>query len=284
MLNPKEFDHIIHLALVEDAHDMDITTNFLIPAKHISDAYIEAREAGILCGLDIVQRLFKKLDPKMHFKANFNDGDKITAHDKLLELKGKTRAILTGERTALNFLCHLSGIATNTNHFVQAINPYPAQILSTRKTTPSLRKLEKYAVRCGGGVNHRLNLKEMILIKDNHREIYHGKIPLPEAILKFKKVHKEPICVEVDTLEQFHDVLPTHPNIILLDNMTLVQMKQAVKIRNRMNPQKKPLLEASGGVNLKTVRNIAKTGVDRISIGSLTHTHKALNLSMEVIR
>ncbi|MBF0483947.1 MAG: carboxylating nicotinate-nucleotide diphosphorylase [Candidatus Omnitrophica bacterium] len=284
MLTIKEIDHTIHLALVEDAHDMDITTNFLILPSSISEAYIVSKEPGILCGIDIVKRLFKKLDKNMHFKTSFKDGDALKPCDKVLEIKGKTRAILTGERTALNFLSYLSGVATNTNNYVKAVKPYKAQILSTRKTTPGLRNFDKYAVRCGGGINHRKNLKEMILIKDNHREIYHGNILLAEAILKFQKSHNEPICVEVDTLAEFKQVLPTQPTIILLDNMSCSQMKQAVRIRDKFNKYKLPLLEASGGVTLKTIRKIAQTGVDRISIGALTHTHKALNLSMEVVR
>jgi len=278
-----KIDHLISKALEEDAHDMDITTNYLIPKESISEGFIVSKENSILCGIEIAKRLFQKLDPEIKFQAFFSDGDSLKKDNKIVHIKGKTRAILTGERTALNFLCYLSGISSNTNHFVKAVRPYKSQILGTRKTTPCLRKLEKYAVKCGGGINHRHNLKEMIMIKDNHRNIYHGKISLTDAILKFQKTHSEKIIVEVDTLAQFKEALNAQPNIILLDNMNLQQLRKAVKINKKLPSSKQSLLEASGGITLRNVRNIAKTGVDRISIGSLTHTHKAINMSLEVI-
>ncbi len=283
VLDPVDVEQIIFKALKEDASDQDITTNFLIPEDKISEAVIIVKEESVLCGVDIAIKIFQKLDKKVKYRKFYKDSDFVSKATTIISLKGKTRALLAGERTALNCIAYLSGVATNTNRFVKKVKPYNVVILGTRKTTPGLRKFEKYAVRCGGGVNHRINLQEMVLIKDNHRKVYEDFITLPEAIERFKQTHKEPIAVEVDNLIQFKQVLKNPPDIIMLDNMTLSQMRKAVKLRNETGHKKRPLLEATGGVTLRNVRDIAKTGVDRISIGSLTHTHKAIDVSMEII-
>ncbi|MDP8212006.1 MAG: carboxylating nicotinate-nucleotide diphosphorylase [Candidatus Zapsychrus exili] len=282
MMNSKESKQFILQALLEDTFDQDITTNLLVPKNKMSSAYIISKNDATVCGVNIAKDVFKKLDKKISFKAHCKDGDKVKKGTKIASLKGRTRAILTGERTALNFLGYLSGIATNTSKFVDNIKPYKAGILDTRKTTPGLRALEKYAVRCGGGVNHRHNLKEMIIIKDNHREISEHFDKVIDSIEKFRKKYKKIIVVEVDTLTQLRQVLTANPDIILLDNMTPIQLKKAVNIVKNIKKRKKPLLEASGGVTLKSVRSVAKTGVDRISTGALTHTYKTIDMSMEI--
>lgn len=210
------------------------------------------------------------------------DGDLVEKNTRIAKIEGKTRAIFTGERTALNFLGFLSGVATYTHEFVEAIRPYKTRILDTRKTTPGLRNLEKYAVKCGGGTNHRFGLYDMALIKDNHRHACHPEISIQEAIKRIRKRTKKKIQVEVDTLDQFMQALEVSPDMILLDNMTTAQLKKAVAIAKKIRT-KKPVLEASGGVSIKNVRSIAATGVDRISIGSLTHSPRSIDISLEAI-
>ena len=276
-------DEIILQALKEDAYKNDVTTRWLVPHNKTSEGYILLKEDAVLCGLGLAKNVFKKLDPRVQFKTAYRDGQKAKRYTKIVFLKGKTSALLTGERTALNFLAHLSGISTHTYRFMQKIRPYKTAILDTRKTTPGLRELEKYAVRCGGGMNHRHNLEEMILIKDNHRKTFLNFHLLTEAVAHLKKKTHKPVVVEINNLNQFKQILKALPDIILLDNMRLSQIKQAVKIVNAL-PPRRPLLEASGGINLNNVKQIAQTGVDRISIGALTHTHEAINLSMEIIK
>jgi len=272
---------IIHRALKEDLSDQDLTTNILFTRNKISEAYIMTREKALICGVDIVKRIFRELDPCMTIIFYKNDGDLVTANTKIMALKGKTRALLSGERTALNFLSYLSGISTLTHKYVKKVKPYPVQIMDTRKTTPGLRVLEKMAVRVGGGINHRFNLNEMAMIKDNHRIAHEREAPIKNAIEKVRRRTHKQICVEVDNIKEFRFALEADPDIILLDNMDCRRMKQAVKIRNASG--KLCLLEASGGINLKTVVDIAKTGVDRISIGALTHSPGTIDFTMEFI-
>ena len=280
----KEIDRIVLQALNEDASHNDITTNALVARNAVAQGYIVFQEKGILCGLEFVRRVFRQLDKAVKIYSPFKDGDDIPKNSKIIFLKGKTRVLLTGERTALNFLGYLSGIATQTHHFVQKIQPLKTKILDTRKTTPTLRRLEKYAVQCGGGVNHRFGLNEMIFIKDNHRP--RGGLsrwfPQPQMIRDLKKKIKKPIEIEVDNLEQFKQALAACPDVILLDNMSVRQMRKAVALVKKIKPRQRPLLEASGGVTLRTVRAIARSGVDRISIGALTHHHRAIHVSMEI--
>jgi len=279
-----EYKNLILQALHEDAAEADITTNYLFDNKRKSAGHIISRENAVVCGLDIAKAVFKKLDKNIRFHNVHKDGDTIKRGETLLELKGKTRAILTGERTALNFLGYLSGIATNTHKFVEKIKPYKVKILDTRKTTPGMRKLEKYAVRCGGGTNHRINLVELVMIKDNHREISKSFPCLSDAVHFFKKRTHKQVEIEVDNLDQLRQALKSDPDIIMLDNMGPYRLRKAIALVKKIKKgKKKPLLEASGGITLRNVRDIAATGVDMISIGSLTHTHKFTNLSMEVL-
>ena len=270
-------------ALCEDIGKEDITTNFLVSSKSMSRAHIIVKEEAIICGLSLVKAVFRLLDPDIKIKFFYNDGSSVKKNTKIATLKGKTRALLTGERVALNFLGYLSGISTYTNDFVKKTSSYKTKILDTRKTTPGLRKLEKYAVKCGGGANHRFGLNDMALIKDNHRAVCHPAISIKESIALIRKKTKKLIEIEVDTLEQFKQALDAKPDMILLDNMITQQIKKAVEITKDLKTKKKPLLEASGGINLSNVTSVAKTGVDRISIGSLTHSPKAVDILMEVI-
>lgn len=277
----RQINKIIHRALKEDLSEKDLTTNILFSRDKVSEAYIITREKALICGVDIVKRIFRELDPCMKVICYKNDGDRVNAGGKIISLKGKTRALLSGERTALNFLSYLSGISTLTHRYVQKVRTCPVQIMDTRKTTPGLRILEKMAVRVGGGINHRFNLNEMVMIKDNHRITHEREAPISEAIAKVRRRTHKQICVEVDNLTEFRHALEADPDIILLDNMDCGRMRQATKIRNASG--KLCLLEASGGITLKTVLNIAKTGVDRISIGALTHSPGTIDFSMEFI-
>src|SRR3989338_7343598 len=270
----------IEQALREDLPVQDITTNVLIPGDKTSRAYIITKQEAVLCGLQIAKKVFQRLDKNISFRSPYSDGERVPANTRIAFLRGKTRAILSGERVALNFLSHLSGIATKTHNFVKKIRPLKVKILDTRKTIPGLRNLAKYAVQCGEGKNHRMHLGSMALIKDNHRAACH-RISLDEIIQKTKKATHKHVEVEVNTLPQFKTALKGNPDMILLDNMSLRQIKEAVRITRSLRPS--PLLEVSGNVSLKNVRRIAKTGVDRISIGALTHTVQAIDLSLELI-
>ncbi len=277
----KRVNEIITRALREDHSNKDITTNILTRSDQVSEAYILTREDTIVSGLEIVRRIYRKLDPRMRFKTYHKDGDKAKRNSKIISLHGKTRALLTGERVALNFLSYLSGIATITNRFVRRVHPYPVKIMDTRKTLPGLRGLVKMAVRAGGGINHRFNLKEMVMIKDNHQIAYQKDKTIQEAIRHVRRRTSKMIMVEVDTIAQFRQAREAEPDVILLDNMTPQQMRKIVAINKKS--LKPCLLEASGGINLRNIRSIAKTGVDRISIGALTHSPRAIDFSMEFI-
>ncbi len=276
----KEIKKSISRAIQEDRIHHDVTTQLLVPPHHLSEADIVAKEETVVCGIEVVQAIFQRLDPDMKITVHKKDGDRARKHQKIIHLKGKTRALLSGERIALNFLAYLSGIAYLTNQFVTRVRPYKAKIMDTRKTIPGLRALVKMAVRTGGGVNHRFNLKEMVMIKDNHQTAYCNKErSVEKAIKRIRSKTSHLIVVEVDTLIQFKQALKAQPDIILLDNMPPRQLKKAVEINKK---RKKPcLLEASGGINLRNIRAVAKTGVDRISIGALTHSPQATDYSME---
>jgi nicotinate-nucleotide pyrophosphorylase (carboxylating) len=273
-----QLDRVIRQALAEDLAGGDVTTNTLVAKNHRSGAVILSKQDAVLCGLTIAKRVFTTLDPGLSVRLLAQDGQAIKKNQKVLMIKGPTRSLLTAERVALNFLSYLSAIATKTSRFVQEIKPFKAQILDTRKTTPTLRFLERYAVRCGGGRNHRDNLNEMILIKDNHLLTAQG--PLRQIVDDTQKKADVSIEVEVDTIAQLREVLMSRADIILLDNMPPATVRKAVQMRNRLN--KAVLLEASGGITLKNVRHYAQAGVDRISIGQLTHSREAVDFSMEV--
>ncbi|MCD5383531.1 carboxylating nicotinate-nucleotide diphosphorylase [candidate division WOR-3 bacterium] len=275
-----EIEAIIKEALKEDIGRGDITTDAALRCVGKPDvsvkALIIAREGGILCGIDIIGTLFLSLDPDIQFRT-LKDGTELIQGQKIAEIDGSARAILCGERTALNFLCHLSGIATRTRQFVHEIEGTGVQLLDTRKTTPLLREMEKYAVKVGGGENHRFGLFDAILVKDNHLKILGG---LENLNLD------RPYEVEVKTMSEFKKALNLkNVKTIMLDNMKIEDIKKAVKIRDRLpiTDNRSPKLEVSGGVTLENVRKIAETGVEYISVGAITHSAYALDMSLEII-
>ena len=301
-LFPFQYEDLIRRALQEDLGIAgDLTTNSLISPEQTAEAKIISREEGRIAGLEIALTAFKLLDPGLTYILHHQDGDDVPANKPIVTIQGRARALLSAERTALNFLGRLSGIATATRTIVKTIEGYPTKIVCTRKTTPGLRILEKYAVRVGGGFNHRFALTDGILIKDNHKKLVGS---LSEAIREIKKSvgHMVKIEVEVETLEELEEVLKRHCeerqrlprhceearsadvaisplqiHAILLDNMTPLQLKEAVAMAKG-----KVLLEASGNITLNNAREIASTGVDIISIGSLTHSSKSMDFSLEI--
>ncbi|MGB9768411.1 MULTISPECIES: carboxylating nicotinate-nucleotide diphosphorylase [Dictyoglomus] len=268
---------IVEEALKEDIGFGDITTESTIPEDMISRAVIIAKEEGILAGLPVAEEVFKLLDSKIEFKEFKKDGDEIKKGDVILEIKGKTKTILMGERTALNFLQRLSGIATYTKKCVDVVKPYGVKILDTRKTTPTLRIFEKYAVKIGGGENHRFGLYDMVLIKDNHIRAVGG---IKEAIERVRErvSHVYKIEVEVTNLEELKEALESKADIVLLDNMDYDTLKEAVSIAKG-----KVMIEVSGNISLEDLEKIARLGVNFISIGKLTHSYKSLDLSLELL-
>lgn len=263
-------------ALQEDIGSGDITSEILIPERSISKAYFLAKEKGILCGLPFALEALKILDPNLEAEIYSEDGSLLEPGTIFCRLKGLTRAILSGERLALNLLCHLSGIATMTQRLVKLIEGTGARILDTRKTTPLWRDLEKYAVRTGGGMNHRMGLYDMVLIKDNHIRASGG---IRNAIRKAKEKARPGMLVEVEvsSLEEFEEALEENPDWIMLDNMPLFQMMSCVSLGKG-----KVTLEASGGINERNIKEVAESGVDFISLGALTHSVKALDISLEL--
>jgi len=261
---------LVESALKEDAADNDITTDCLVPKKSRAEAFFLAKEDLIICGLGISCLAFRQLDKNIKFKQYFSDGNSVKKGQVIATISGNARAILAAERVALNFLCLLSGIATKTKKYVFAVKPYKAKILDTRKSIPGLRMLEKYAVRCGGGFNHRMALDEMLLVKDNHKQVLGGRFWLSGKKHLENIPKKLAIEIEVDDLSEFKKALGIGPDIIMLDNMSVQEIKSAVKIRNNLSPNAKhpiPKLEASGGIKLANIRRVASTGVDFISIG-----------------
>jgi nicotinate-nucleotide pyrophosphorylase (carboxylating) len=253
----------------------DITTDAIIPADATATAAIVARQAGVVAGLDLAEAAFKALDPDIRFTRIVADGGGVAAGGKIVTVSGKTRAILSAERTALNFLGRLSGIATLTAAYVKAVEGTGARIACTRKTTPGLRALEKYAVRAGGGTNHRFGLYDAVLVKDNHIAAA-GGIAGALARLRSRGGHSVRIEVEVDTLDQLAEALKFPIDAVLLDNMDAATLREAVKrVAGRV------VTEASGGVTLENVQEIASTGVDVISAGALTHSPRNLDSSLE---
>ena len=267
-------------ALAEDLGPGDITSECFIPAEHRSSARIVAKENAILAGTEVAAEVFHQVDPSIEVVLHKSDGDTISPGDLILTAAGPTRALLSAERTALNFLQRLSGIATLTRRFVDAVAGTKAVILDTRKTTPGLREFERLAVRAGGGVNHRFGLFDRVLAKDNHLAITGDAAGLQRAIDGARKRAPDSLIeIEADTLDQVRLLCDLRAvDIILLDNMSNDQLREAVQIRG----PKKILLEASGGVNLDTVAAIAATGIDQISVGALTHSARAIDLSMEI--
>jgi nicotinate-nucleotide pyrophosphorylase (carboxylating) len=260
-------------ALAEDVGTGDLTAR-LVPENKVGHARLMTRQSGILCGVEWFRRTFEELDPDVEIFWHHKDGEEIVANTSLCEIEGRARAMLTAERTALNFVQLLSGVATHTRQFVRAIEGTRAKILDTRKTLPGLRVAEKYAVRCGGGVNHRIGLFDGILIKENHILAAGGIRAAMDRALHEASADVM-LQIEVETLEQLREALGAGAKLILLDNFDLPGMRKAVEIAGA-----RAELEASGGVTLQTVRAIAETGVHRISVGALTKDVHALDLSM----
>lgn len=274
---------LLSLALKEDLGGAgDLTSSLLLPDELEGRAVFVARAPGVIAGLPILRLVFGEVDARLQLEFFADDGTEVAKGARLASVSGPMRSMLTGERTALNFLQRLSGVATLTHAFMQAIAGLPCRILDTRKTTPGWRRLEKYAVRCGGGTNHRMGLYDGVMIKDNHLGALHDyPDPIGHAIATLRQnlQGQVPVEVEVDSLQQLDQALAAHPDIILLDNMDVPTLRQAVQRRNQVAPAIK--LEASGGVNLSTVRSIAKTGVDFISVGALTHSAVALDIALD---
>ena len=276
---------LLTAALKEDVGSRDITSSALIPPGQLAKAEIVIRQEGVIAGLQIAEWVFSLTDARIKFQPTVKDGQRVYPGKAVAFLEGPARGILAGERVALNFLGHLSGIATLTRAFVDKVKGTSAKILETRKTTPGHRLLEKYAVRVGGGVNHPMGLYDGILIKDNHLRLA-GGVEKAVALARSASQKQTPIEVEVSNLQEFRQALAAKADLILLDNMKLPEMQEAVRLRNAVARSKggaKPLLEVSGGVTLEIVRQIALTGVDRISVGALPHSAPALNISLEIL-
>jgi nicotinate-nucleotide pyrophosphorylase (carboxylating) len=267
---------LIDMALQEDIGTGDITSESTIPEDVMAKAVILSKDKGIIAGLDVAGEVFHKIDSDVSFKKLVSDGDEITKGQELAIVEGKARSLLTAERTVLNFLQRLSGVATITSKYVKAISDYKAQIIDTRKTTPGWRALEKYAVRIGGGRNHRFGLYDAVLIKDNHIEVA-GSIIKAVLSARDRIPHTMKIEVETESLDQIREAIKAKADIIMLDNMSLDMMSEAVRLING-----RAIIEASGGIKLENISEVAATGVDLISIGALTHSAMSLDISMDI--
>lgn len=297
----EKIDTLIQLAIQEDIGTGDVTTENIIPDSLIVEGVFLAKESGVIAGLPVVEYFFSKLDKGVSLKQNVKDGTFVKKGETIASIKGSAKTLLSGERIALNFLQRLSGIATMTAQFVERIKPLKTAIMDTRKTIPGWRYLEKYAVAMGGGVNHRMGLYDQVLIKDNHLDILkvetgfkpvstssHISI-IEKAVSALRQKIKKGILIEVETrtLEEVTCALKAGVDIILFDNMNIAQLEEAVKMVKNWKPSKekrKPLTEASGNITLENVRLVAQTGVDRISVGAITHSAKALDISLEISR
>ncbi len=275
-LTPTEIRALVRLALDEDGAFNDLTTIATVQSDRHARATLVARADGVIAGVPLAIEVFRQIDPKVSIRIDVEDGTAVHADQTVLFLSGHARALLSAERVALNFMQRLSGIATLTSQFVALTSDTDARILDTRKTTPGWRRLEKYAVRAGGGVNHRFDLATAVLIKDNHLAALDGDVVVAVQRARELAPAGMPVEVECDRLDQVRAALDAGADIILLDNMSPDDMREAVRMG-----QGRAKLEASGGVTLSTVRAIAETGVDRISIGALTHSPPALDLALE---
>ena len=269
-------DNIITTALMEDINYIDAAADNLIPEDHKSSAYYVAKDTGIVCGIEIAKRVFELAGGNVDFRILLSDGTKVNKGDIIAELEGSTLTLLKGERTALNILQHMSGIATATNKCVELVKGTNASVTDTRKTLPGLRALQKYAVTVGGGKNHRYNLSDAAMLKDNHIDAY-GGITAAVAALREKIGHTVKIEVEVRTLAELEEALDSKVEIIMLDNMNCDEMAEAVEITDG-----RALLEASGNITAENIRAVAETGVNIISLGALTHSVKCFDISMKI--
>ncbi|MBU4561246.1 carboxylating nicotinate-nucleotide diphosphorylase [bacterium] len=301
-LNLKKIRPVVRRALEEDVGKGDITTLLTVPKEKNAKGIIRAKEKGVIAGLPVAELAFQQVagrPPRMGetspsaggsrvvFKARVKEGEKVKKGQAIAEVIGDARSILTAERTALNFLQKLSGIATLTNRFVEKVRPYKVKIFDTRKTTPGLRYLEKYAVRCGGGYNHRIGLYDQVLIKDNHFRLQASGFRLQDLVKKIRKRISRGMKIEVEAknLREVREALKAVVDIIMLDNMNLKSIRKAIELchRSPVTGYRSPIIEASGGITLENVGKIAKTGVNRISIGALTHSAKALDISLDIV-
>lgn len=278
------YSEIIKNALKEDIGKGDITTRLIIPKHKKAKAILLAKDNFTACGMNLAEEVFRSVDKAIKFQALVKDSQNIKKGRVLAKIYGPASSILSAERVALNFLSLLSGVATRTKEYVNAVKPYKVKVLDTRKTIPGLRFLQKYAVRCGGGFNHRMSLDQMIMIKDNHLMITRvdSLWPLADSI---KKKNKK-VEIEVQNLKEFKGALALKPDVIMLDNMSIRDIKKAVRIRDsqsNIDYRLSAKLEVSGGINLKNIHLIASTGVDMISIGSLTHSLESKDISLEFI-
>ncbi len=269
-------DELIKNALMEDINYIDTTADLVIPEQQRGSAYFIAKASGVLCGIDAAMRVFRLLDDSFACTVHFHDGDRLSKGDVICEFSGNMRCLLKGERTALNLIQHMSGIATETARCVELVKGTQAAITDTRKTLPGLRALQKYAVTVGGGKNHRYNLSDGAMLKDNHIDAC-GGIAGAVATLRARLGHMVKIEVETRNLDEVKQALAAGADIIMLDNMDCPTMKEAVAIVGG-----KALLEASGGITHDTLREVAETGVDIISIGALTHSVQAFDISMRI--
>ncbi len=266
---------IIEHSLEEDVGPGDVTTQVTIPENHPANACFFAKEDFVLAGIEVARMVFNQLDPRINMELKFCDGSQVAAGKIVAKVFGPARSILAGERVALNLLQRMSGIATKTAGLVEMVRGLPVRLADTRKTMPGLRVLDRYAVRVGGGINHRFGLFDAVLIKDNHIKAA-GGIKIAVEMARKNISHTQKIEVEVEDLEQVAEALETGAEIIMFDNMSVELMARAVKIVN-----KKALTEASGGITEKNIREVAETGVDVISLGALTHSVKAVDISLK---
>lgn len=278
MLNKFYVDKLIENALLEDINYVDVATDYLIPEEQEGTAQFIAKADGVLCGLDIALRVFELIQPDFKAEVFKHDGDELKKGDIIAKISGKTKTLLKGERTALNLIQHMSGVATATNRAVKIVEGTNASIADTRKTLPGLRPVEKYAVTVGGGRNHRYNLSDCAMLKDNHVDAG-GGITNAVNTLRQKLGHTVKVELEVRNLEELKEALSVDVDIIMLDNMNCEDMKKAVEITAG-----KAKLEASGGITDETLRAVAETGVDIISMGAVTHSVKAFDISLKIIK
>jgi nicotinate-nucleotide pyrophosphorylase (carboxylating) len=288
-MNGEQFDWLLDAALREDAAHEDVTTLALIPEGAEGEALVRACEAGVICGVLLAQRMAMRFDGRIGFTACIQDGDAVQPGDVVARLSGPIRSILAIERSMLNVLRRLSGVATLTKRFVDCVDGLGALIYDTRKTTPGWRRLEKYAVRCGGGSNHRMSLRDAVLIKDNHLALLAQECAADEAVQSAVR-HARDACpgltveVEVDDLDQLKAALPAGPDVVMLDNFAPDQVREArALIEGECPAERRPLIEVSGNVTLENVAEYAQAGADRIAVGSLTHSAPALDLSLDVV-
>lgn len=276
ILNKIYVDNLIKTALLEDINYCDVTTDYLIPAEQMGKGKLVAKAEGILCGVEVAARVFELIDSDIKIEILIKDGESVKYGDELMRLEGRTASLLKGERTALNLIQHMSGIATAANQATKLVEGTNASIADTRKTLPGMRPLQKYAVMTGGAKNHRYNLSDAAMLKDNHIDAA-GGIRAAVTALRKKIGHMTKIEVETRNLDELKEALAVGADIIMLDNMSPELMKEAVEITNG-----RAVLEASGGITNETLRAVAESGVDIISIGALTHSVKAFDISMYI--